>query len=146
MVDESWDGVLTYMRERNDLFDFGTLDQILEMDDEGSHEFTVGICEGFCGQVEQFIARLEMALGRSDLREIGDLADYLRGSAATAGAIKVHDTAQKLRHLAYNRDENDERYMTDEEALPRAEKLIHGFRQQSQETITILRRLIHTAY
>ncbi|KAM0195511.1 hypothetical protein ACHAPI_006367 [Fusarium lateritium] len=146
MVDESWDGVLTYMRERNDLFDFGTLDQILEMDDEGSREFTVGVCEGFCDQAEQIIAKLEIAHKRSDLREIGDFADYLRGSAATAGAIKVHDTAQKLKYLALNRDEKDERYMTDEEALPRAEKLIHGFRQQSQETIAILRRLVHTAY
>jgi hypothetical protein len=51
-------GTLTYMRERNDLFNFDTLDQILEMDDEGSHEFTTAIFESFCDQAEQSIARL----------------------------------------------------------------------------------------
>jgi hypothetical protein len=80
---------------------------------------------------------------RSDLRKIGDIADYLRGSA---GAIKLYEPAQKLIYLSFQRDEKDERFMTDEEARTGAEKLIHSFREESKETITILRQVIKTVY
>ncbi|KAL4730864.1 Phosphorelay intermediate protein [Fusarium chlamydosporum] len=138
MAEESWDATLTYVRRRDDLFDMFPLDQILEMDDEGSHDFTVSICEDFCDQAEDGIAALERARQISD---IGALGNHLDGLAASVGAIRVRDTAQKLKHLGSGKDENNKEVLMRDQALSRAAKLTYGYREQCKETIAILRRL-----
>jgi osomolarity two-component system phosphorelay intermediate protein YPD1 len=53
--------VLAEMQQRSDLFDYGTISQILEMDDEGAHDFSKEVFADFCDQFQRTFERLNKA-------------------------------------------------------------------------------------
>jgi len=46
------------MQQRSDLFDYDSISQILEMDDDGAHDFSKEIFADFCDQYERMFEEL----------------------------------------------------------------------------------------
>ncbi|KAL2870848.1 Hpt domain-containing protein [Aspergillus lucknowensis] len=94
-----------------DSIDLATFDQILEMDEEGEHDFSQGIVYGFFEQAENTFTQMEIALKETNLGELSSLGHFLKGSSATIGLTKVKDACEKIQHYGAGKDEtgnNDE--------------------------------------
>lgn len=87
-----------------DAIDMSTFEQILEMDDPGSDEFSSSIVFGFFTQAQETFENMESALAEKNLKTLSDLGHFLKGSSATLGLIKVRDGCEKIQR--YGKNEN----------------------------------------
>ncbi|OAQ71078.1 histidine phosphotransferase HPT1p [Pochonia chlamydosporia 170] len=87
-----------------DAIDMNTFDQILEMDDPGSDEFSSSIVFGFFTQAQETFDNMDTALSEKDLKTLSELGHFLKGSSATLGLIKVRDGCEKIQR--YGKNEN----------------------------------------
>ncbi|TWU75660.1 hypothetical protein ED733_007226 [Metarhizium rileyi] len=101
-----------------DAIDMSTFEQILEMDDPGSDEFSSSIVFGFFTQAQETFENMESALSQGkeadlfmagkraekNLKTLSDLGHFLKGSSATLGLIKVRDGCEKIQR--YGKNEN----------------------------------------
>ncbi|KAF8252188.1 histidine-phosphotransfer domain, HPT domain-containing protein [Wilcoxina mikolae CBS 423.85] len=88
-----------------EIIDVSTFDQIREMDDEGSDEFSRAIVEGFREQAKETFDKMDQSLGKKDLEQLASLGHFLKGSSATLGLVKVKDYCEKIQHYGGNKDE-----------------------------------------
>ncbi|KAA8901380.1 signal transduction histidine kinase [Sphaerosporella brunnea] len=99
----------------SDFIDLETFEQIREMDDDDSDEFSCAIVGGFLDQAEETFIKMEAALHGSfpfashrkagDLDQLSSLGHFLKGSSATLGLIKVKDYCETIQHLGSNKDD-----------------------------------------
>ncbi|KAI9678476.1 MAG: hypothetical protein M1829_002074 [Trizodia sp. TS-e1964] len=91
----------------NDLIDFATLEQVLEMDEDVvEREFSRGIVYEFFGQAKDTFDDMEKDLTTGDLPSLSALGHFLKGSSATLGLIKVKDSCEKIQHFGARKDES----------------------------------------
>ncbi|BCS20613.1 Hpt domain-containing protein [Aspergillus puulaauensis] len=99
------------LADMSESIDQATFEQILEMDEEGEHDFSKGIVYGFFDQAESTFEKMETALKEKKLSELSSLGHFLKGSSATIGLTKVKDACEKIQHYGAGKDEsgtNDE--------------------------------------
>ncbi|KAF4463611.1 histidine phosphotransferase hpt1p [Fusarium albosuccineum] len=126
---------------QSDAIDVETFQQILEMDDEGDEqEFSRSIVYGFFDQAENTLRDMEQALEKEDLAMLGALGKFLKGSAATLGAIKVHDDAQKIEYYGKGRDSDGETYLEEDVCLDRVRDTLPTLKTNYAEVKTVLRK------
>ncbi|KAL5343699.1 signal transduction histidine kinase [Aspergillus crustosus] len=94
------------LSDMSDLIDQATFEQILEMDEEGEHDFSQGIVYGFFDQAESTFEKMEEALKDKKLDELSSLGHFLKGSSATIGLTKVKDACEKIQHYGAGKDES----------------------------------------
>lgn len=87
-----------------DAIDMITFEQILEMDDPGSDEFSSSIVFGFFTQAQETFENMDTALKDKDLKTLSELGHFLKGSSATLGLVKVRDGCEKIQR--YGKNEN----------------------------------------
>ncbi|EFY92233.1 Phosphorelay intermediate protein [Metarhizium acridum] len=87
-----------------DAIDMNTFEQILEMDDPGSDEFSSSIVFGFFTQAQETFDNMDTALAEKDLKTLSELGHFLKGSSATLGLVKVRDGCEKIQR--YGKNEN----------------------------------------
>lgn len=104
-------------RTDNEIVDWDTFNQILEMDDPGSDEFSVSIVFGFFTQAEETFDSMETALKEKDLETLSQLGHFLKGSSATLGLTKVKNTCEKIQHLGSRKDETGTTEIDDSDLL-----------------------------
>ncbi|KAF5025004.1 hypothetical protein F66182_2955 [Fusarium sp. NRRL 66182] len=98
-----------------DSMDMNTFEQILEMDDEGDHEFSSSIVFGFFDQAEETFDKIEQSLEEADLPSLSSLGHFLKGSSATLGLVKVRDGCEKIQR--YGKMENLDGSPADDEQV-----------------------------
>ncbi|KAL4932692.1 Hpt domain-containing protein [Aspergillus undulatus] len=96
----------TTLAQMSDHIDQATFEQILEMDEEGEHDFSQGIVFGFFEQAETTFEKMETALKEKKLSELSSLGHFLKGSSATIGLTKVKDACEKIQHYGAGKDES----------------------------------------
>lgn len=89
-----------------DAIDMNTFDQILEMDDPGSNEFSSSIVFSFFTQAQDTFDEMDIALKAKDLKKLSNLGHFLKGSSATLGLVKVRDGCEKIQR--YGKNENED--------------------------------------
>ncbi|KAI2695839.1 hypothetical protein CBS147332_9224 [Penicillium roqueforti] len=88
-----------------DAVDYSVFCQILEMDDDpDDREFSTSICYGFFEQAEETFERMGLAITEGELRQINELAHFLKNSSATIGIVKVQKGCEKIQHYGMNED------------------------------------------
>ncbi|RPB05461.1 histidine-phosphotransfer domain, HPT domain-containing protein [Choiromyces venosus 120613-1] len=92
--------------EKWDFIDYGTFEQILEMDDEDEErDFSRAIVHGFMEQAEQTFKEMRACLEKKDLTQLSSLGHFLKGSSATLGLTNVKDHCEKIQNFGLGRDE-----------------------------------------
>ncbi|KAK0704941.1 putative histidine phosphotransferase HPT1p [Lasiosphaeris hirsuta] len=100
----------TYDRDDEDSFtmanfrdhvDRATFDQILEMDEDGEHDFSEPLVFNFFDQAEETFGKMDEALARKDLDTLSQLGHFLKGSSATLGFIKIRDSCQVIQQYGH---------------------------------------------
>jgi osomolarity two-component system phosphorelay intermediate protein YPD1 len=82
--------------EYGDLIDKETFQQILEMDEVDTHDFSQEIVFDFFLQADSTFKDIDDALAKKDLKRLSDLGHFLKGSSATLGFLKVQATCEKI--------------------------------------------------
>ncbi|EWC48716.1 hypothetical protein DRE_00021 [Drechslerella stenobrocha 248] len=97
--------------------DIETFEQILEMDDDDTRDFSSALVSGFFEQVETTFEEMDAALKQKDLDKLSSLGHFLKGSSATLGIYRVRDSCEKIQHLGGRKDETGSKDIKEEQAL-----------------------------
>jgi HPt (histidine-containing phosphotransfer) domain-containing protein len=100
----------------------GTVDmeifqQILELDEDGTRDFSRGMTWAYFSQVGTTFTAMDKALDAKDLKKLSDLGHFLKGSSAALGVSKVQASCEKIQHYGALWDEEAKVDLIEEDAL-----------------------------
>ncbi|KAK7464653.1 Phosphorelay intermediate protein [Stygiomarasmius scandens] len=106
-----------------DVIDMETFRQILDLDEDDEHEFSLEMVEAYYSQAGQTFIDMDEALEKKDLEKLSDLGHFLKGSSAALGVSKVRNSCEKIQNYGALRD-NEAQPLTEQVALERITKLL----------------------
>lgn len=80
------------------VIDMDTFSQILEMDDDDTHEFSLSIVENYMEQADATFDSMTKALEAENLAELSRLGHFLKGSSAALGISQVQTGCEAMQH------------------------------------------------
>ncbi|KAG6849926.1 hypothetical protein H0H93_003455 [Arthromyces matolae] len=106
-----------------DFIDFSIFEQILELDEDDTHDFSKTMTDAFFDQAETTFDEMDTALLNKDLKKLSSLGHFLKGSSAALGLSKVQASCEKIQHYGLKRDEEASVDLTEEDSLSRIKAL-----------------------
>ncbi|TFY73684.1 hypothetical protein EWM64_g10327, partial [Hericium alpestre] len=103
--------------EKGDAIDMETFTQILDLDEEDSHEFSRGMVMAYFSQAATTFDEMDSALASKNLPQLSSLGHFLKGSSAALGVAKVQASCEQIQHLGQKRDEQAGKDLSAEDAL-----------------------------
>ncbi|KAF5345538.1 hypothetical protein D9758_012029 [Tetrapyrgos nigripes] len=88
-----------------DIIDMDTFKQILELDEDDEHEFSLEMVEAYYSQAGTTFIDMNAALESKDLEKLSDLGHFLKGSSAALGVSKVRNSCEKIQNYGALRDD-----------------------------------------
>ena len=82
--------------ENYKLIDDEIFNQLLDIEEDDSKDFTRGLVQDFFQQVDESIVQFKELLDDSKVIEAGKLGHYLKGSSAMIGVTKVKDVCEDI--------------------------------------------------
>ncbi|OCB84065.1 NAD-binding protein [Sanghuangporus baumii] len=107
-----------------DIIDMDTFRQILDLDEDETHEFSAGMAYAYFDQAATTFTEMESALAVKDLAKLSSLGHFLKGSSAALGVAKVQASCERMQHYGQRRDEEASADLTPEEALGKIDRLL----------------------
>lgn len=80
------------------VIDMDTFSQILEMDDDDTHEFSMSIVENYMEQAEVTFKSMDDAFAAKNLSEMSRLGHFLKGSSAALGISQVQTGCEAMQY------------------------------------------------
>ena len=132
--------------DQEGVIDLDTFNQILDLDEDDTHEFSLGMTEAYFTQASTTFTDMDQALyvilprlflpcsvhplsllivlllfltgsERKDLPKLSSLGHFLKGSSAALGVCAVQATCEHIQHYGALRDEDTGTDLTEEVAL-----------------------------
>lgn len=126
--------------EYGDNLDQATFEQILEMDDDSTQEFSRSIVYSFFDQAQATFRKMELSLEKKDLDQLSHLGHFLKGSSATLGLTKVKDSCEKIQHYGARKDDSGTKDEKDDKlCLDRVKKTLEQAKQDYAEVEKMLK-------
>jgi len=91
--------------------------QILELDDDETREFSRSMVDDYYSQVNDTLVKMDNALESKNLKDLSDLGHFLKGSSAALGVERVQACCERIQHAGKLRDEESGTTLTESEAL-----------------------------
>lgn len=114
--------------EPGDVIDMETFEQILELDEDETHDFSYGMVVAYFSQASQTFTDMDNALKAEELDKLSALGHFLKGSSAALGVTKVQATCEIIQHLG--KMQEDERKITQPEALRKLAPLLSRVKKE----------------
>ncbi|KAK1220998.1 Phosphorelay intermediate protein [Marasmius sp. AFHP31] len=86
------------------IIDMEAFGQILDLDEDETHDFSQEMVTEYFTQATQTFADLEKALQEKDLEKLSSLGHFLKGSSATLGVSAVQSTCEKIQNYGHLTD------------------------------------------
>ncbi|KZT56324.1 histidine phosphotransferase [Calocera cornea HHB12733] len=80
------------------VIDMDTFSQILEMDDDDTHEFSLSIVENYMEQAAATFDSMSAAVDAENLPELSRLGHFLKGSSAALGISQVQTGCEAMQY------------------------------------------------
>ncbi|KAG6891643.1 hypothetical protein C0992_012692 [Termitomyces sp. T32_za158] len=125
-----------------DIIDMTIFNQIIELDEDETHEFSMGMTTAYFAQAEQTFKDMDVALTENGLKKLSSLGHFLKGSSAALGLHKVQASCEKIQHYGLKRDEEANEDLTVEESLSRIKTL----RRQVKEEYDVAEKWLKKWY
>ncbi|KAH9480539.1 Multistep phosphorelay regulator 1 [Psilocybe cubensis] len=116
-----------------DVVHMETFEQILELDEDDTHDFSQPMVWEYFEQAEKTFNDMNEAHENKDLPALSRLGHYLKGSSAALGLARVQNSCEKIQHYGQLRDEVANRDLTPAEALEKTSKLLRRVRKEYNE-------------
>ncbi|GAA6039179.1 hypothetical protein JCM8097_000455 [Rhodosporidiobolus ruineniae] len=114
--------------------DMEVFGQLLEIDDDESHEFSKGLAFDYIKQAEATFGEIEEALSTRDLDALSRKGHFLKGSSAALGLQRVQHSCEAMQHYGKRRDARGEGpEVSEDEALARCRVLLRRLKDEQKE-------------
>ncbi|KAK7048158.1 signal transduction histidine kinase [Favolaschia claudopus] len=110
--------------------DMGIFSQILELDEEGTHEFSKDMVGAYFLQATSTFDNMDTALADENLPELSSLGHFLKGSSAALGISKVQAGCEKMQYYGELRDGAAGKELTSTEALDKIKATLLAAKDQ----------------
>ncbi|KAF8798836.1 histidine-phosphotransfer domain, HPT domain-containing protein [Phlegmacium glaucopus] len=107
--------------------------QILDLDDEDNHDFSLSMVEEYFEQAEETFKKLDKNFKDENLSELSTLGHFLKGSSAAIGLVKVQASCEKIQHYGSKRDEEAKKDLKREDALDKIKSQLGQLRVEYAE-------------
>ncbi|GAA5892842.1 hypothetical protein JCM6882_000593 [Rhodosporidiobolus microsporus] len=114
--------------------DMDVFGQLLEIDDDESHEFSKTLAFDYISQAEGTFVEIEEALASRSLDDLSKRGHFLKGSSAALGLQRVQHSCEAMQHFGKRRDARGEGpEVSEDEALARCRVLLKRLRKEQEE-------------
>ncbi|KAJ7729690.1 histidine-phosphotransfer domain, HPT domain-containing protein [Mycena maculata] len=115
-------------------------DQILELDEEGTHDFSKEMVVAYFSQAGTTFKDMDDALAEKKLPKLSELGHFLKGSSAALGISKVQAACEKMQHYGELRDEEAGKDLSPKNALEKIEALLVEVKAEYAQAETWLKK------
>ncbi|KAJ3996285.1 histidine-phosphotransfer domain HPT domain-containing protein [Lentinula boryana] len=115
---------ITSSPDQDEIINMSIFNQILELDEDDTHDFSREMVEEYYTQAAQTFDDMDAALMQKDLEKLSDLGHFLKGSSATLGVTHVQSSCEKIQRYGQLRDEEKGIDIDNEQALNLITQLI----------------------
>ncbi|KAM0790473.1 hypothetical protein ACM66B_003349 [Microbotryomycetes sp. NB124-2] len=117
------------------IVDMDVFGQLLEIDDDESHEFSKTLAFDYISQADATFQEIEEALQARDLDTLSRKGHFLKGSSAALGLQRVQRTCEQMQHVGQRKDESGEsgELLSEDEALKRSRGLLERVKREQEE-------------
>ncbi|KAI0714076.1 signal transduction histidine kinase [Cerioporus squamosus] len=116
--------------DQEDVIDLDTFNQILDLDEDDTHDFSFGMTEAYFTQASTTFTDMDDAFEKKDLPKLSSLGHFLKGSSAALGVSAVQATCEDIQHYGALRDEVKGTDLTPEEALAKIGPLLKRVKKE----------------
>ncbi|KAF4591169.1 hypothetical protein EYR40_009772 [Pleurotus pulmonarius] len=114
-----------------DIIDKEIFNQILDLDDGDTKEFSFEMTAAYLVQAKETFASMDRALVAKDLHELSRLGHYLKGSSAAIGIKKVQASCEKIQHCGD--DASGESKSVQAEALQKIAQMVSQAKKDNEK-------------
>ncbi|KAI8994109.1 histidine phosphotransferase [Trametes punicea] len=112
------------------VIDLDTFNQILDLDEDDTHDFSLGMTQAYFSQAATTFVEMDKAFDRKDLTKLSSLGHFLKGSSAALGVSAVQATCEHIQHYGALRDEENGTDLTEEDALAKIGPLLKRVKRE----------------
>ncbi|KAI0325046.1 histidine-phosphotransfer domain HPT domain-containing protein [Cubamyces sp. BRFM 1775] len=112
------------------VIDLDTFNQILDLDEDETHDFSLGMAEAYFTQASTTFVDMDQAFEKKDLAKLSSLGHFLKGSSAALGVSAVQATCEHIQHYGALRDEENGTDLTAEDALAKIGPLLKRVKRE----------------
>ncbi|EJF61052.1 histidine-phosphotransfer domain HPT domain-containing protein [Dichomitus squalens LYAD-421 SS1] len=112
------------------VIDLETFNQILDLDEDDTHDFSLGMAEAYFTQASTTFKDMDAAFEGKDLPKLSSLGHFLKGSSAALGVSAVQATCEDIQHYGALRDETNGTDLTEEAALAKIGPLLKRVKRE----------------
>jgi osomolarity two-component system phosphorelay intermediate protein YPD1 len=105
-------------------------DQILDLDDDDTHDFSRDMVWAYFSQVKTTFKDMDVAFDSKDLTKLSSLGHFLKGSSAALGVQKVQASCEFIQHYGQLHDPETVKDITSEVALAKIGPLLSRVRTE----------------
>ncbi|RDX49868.1 histidine phosphotransferase, partial [Lentinus brumalis] len=116
--------------DQDDIIDLETFTQLLDLDEDDTHDFSLGMTEAYFTQASTTFTDMDEAFEQKDLPKLSALGHFLKGSSAALGVSAVQATCEDIQHYGALRDEVKGTDLTPEEALAKIGPLLKRVKKE----------------
>ncbi|KAH9924604.1 histidine-phosphotransfer domain HPT domain-containing protein [Epithele typhae] len=113
---------------------YETFNQLLDLDEDETHDFSLGMTEAYFTQRRRhsliWTKHYRFVSDCKDLKKLSALGHFLKGSSAALGVSAVQATCEDIQHYGALRDEINNMDLTDKEALAKIEPLLKRVKKE----------------
>ncbi|PCH40317.1 hypothetical protein WOLCODRAFT_67973, partial [Wolfiporia cocos MD-104 SS10] len=91
--------------DASDTIDMETFHQILDLDEDDTHDFSKGMAWAYFTQASTTFVEMDEAYTKKDLAKLSSLGHFLKGSSAALGVARVQASCEQIQHFGQLRDE-----------------------------------------
>ncbi|KAM5533125.1 hypothetical protein V8D89_013173 [Ganoderma adspersum] len=116
--------------DQEGVIDLDTFNQILDLDEDDTHDFSLGMTEAYFSQASSTFTDMDDAFEKKDLPKLSSLGHFLKGSSAALGVCAVQATCEQIQHYGALRDEETGSNLTQENALSMIAPLLERVKRE----------------
>ncbi|EMD39748.1 histidine phosphotransferase [Gelatoporia subvermispora B] len=110
--------------------DFSTFTQILDLDEDDTHDFSESMVQDYFKQAKQTFSDMDKAFDEKDLSKLSSLGHFLKGSSAALGIVKVQASCEQIQHYGQKHDDATGAELEDVAALGKIGPLLRRVRKE----------------
>ncbi|KAI0643092.1 histidine-phosphotransfer domain HPT domain-containing protein [Trametes meyenii] len=116
--------------DQENIIDLDTFNQILDLDEDDTHDFSLGMAEAYFTQASTTFVDMDKAFEGKDLAKLSSLGHFLKGSSAALGVSAVQASCEHIQHYGALRDEENGTDLTEADALAKIGPLLQRVKRE----------------
>jgi len=115
------------------IIDMETFNQLLDIDDDDSRDFSKGLAQQYVDQAASTFDEMDQALSEEDLDKLSKLGHFLKGSSASIGLVSVSKSCASMQNLGSLKGEDGTGEIDSKTALTKCTELLSTLKVEQEK-------------